>query len=573
MKIKILLILIIVFSLCLYLFKITSFPPSLFSDEADANYQAFVFNHNLTDYFGNKFPTHFHSYSDWRTPIYIYSIALFQKFIGHIDLAARLPAAIFGVLSVFIFFLILKSLYKNPIWPILGAFLFSITPWLFLYSRVGFEATSMLFSLLLGFYFWIKFIKSQKDKFLIFSTISFLLTIYCYSTAKLFLIFIALTLLILWFKTIINIPIKTKIILIVATIIILLPFLSDTIKGRSSYRFSYINIFSDPTVSKTINYSREEDAVMVFGQQVGLKTMFISKIYHNKLVQWSQMFIKNYFSAFSTDFLFIKGDGNLRQGIQTNGNLLFPDLLLIIIGISSIFIKKSPNHKFYLLFFISLICAPIPFALTRDSSFPHATRLILMLPFLSLFTISGLKQISEITKSKIVISLIIFIYIICFSQFLHQYYFHYPNISAREWHYGMKNAVIKAVDSNYQKIYFSNSYEPFMPFFLNYTEYLPKNKSTSPATSLVYDNNQFFTGMQTENKYYLGLVEWPIMFNNLPSNTLFVVPGKELIKIQSSLDEYNKNHQIKISLNQIDKITKKYTEQEEFYLITFLVAK
>ncbi len=563
------LILLLTFSFFLYLYKITIVPPSIFSDEADANYQAFVFNNRGTDYFGNKFPIHFHSYSDWRTPFYIYSIAIVQKFVGHTDFAARLPAAIFGILSVFVFFLILKSLFENQVWALIGSFLFSITPWLFHYSRVAFEATGMLLFLLLGFYFWIKFINLKKDKFLFFSAISFILTVYFYSTAKLFLIFIGIILLSIWFKTLINLSLKTKFILSLIIFIMTIPFVVDTFNGRAGYRFSYINIFSDPTISKTVDYLRQEDSVMVYGQQIGLKPTFISKIFHNKLSQWTEMFVKNYFSAFSTEFLFLKGDGNLRQGIQTTGNLLFPDLFLIIIGISSIFIKKSPNRKFYFFFLISLLCAPIPFSLTRDSAFPHATRLILMLPFLILFSTIGLKQIFDITKSKIFIIFILFLYVICFSRYIHQYYFHYPNISARDWHYGMKEAVIKAISINKSKTFFINSYEPFMPFFLNYSEYLPSNKNISPAKALVWDNNSFFTGMQAENKYYLGTIEWSNMLSNIPNNSLFVIPEKELIRIKNSLEDYNKNHQTKISFEQIDQVEKKYTEQEKIYLINF----
>ena len=59
------------------------------------------------------------------------------------------------------------------------------------------------------------------------------------------------------------------------------------------------------------------------------------------------------------------------------------------------------------------------------------------------------------------------------------------------------------------------------------------------------------------------------MFNNFPKDSLFVVPELELIKIKNSLEDYNKNHSDKINLTQVDKISKKYTEQEEFYLITF----
>lgn len=565
---KFFLAIIVLLSSFFYLYKINTVPVSLFSDEADANYQAFVFNNRGTDYFGNKNPIHFHSYSDWRTSLYIYSIAIVQKIIGHVDLAARLPSAIFGIFSVFVFFLILNNLFKNEVWPIIGSFLFSITPWLFLYSRAGFEVTGMLLFLLLGFYFWIKFINFKKDKFIFLSAISFLLAIYFYSTAKLFLLFVAIAILIVWFKKLWQLSLKSKIILAFIILIMSLPFITDLIKGRAGYRFSYINIFSEPTVSKTIDYLRQEDSVMANGPQIGLKPLFISKIFYNKPARWLEVFTKNYFLSFSTDFLFLTGDGNLRQGIQTVGNLLFPDFFLIIIGISCVFVE-SPNKKFYLFFLINLIFAPISFALTRDSIFPHSTRLILMLPFLSLFSIIGFQKIYKFTKSKFLIGFILILYILCFSRFIHQYYFHYPNISAREWHYGMKEAVLKAKDKNYSQTYFINSYEPFTSFFLNYYEYLSSDKNISPAKSLVSENNQFFSGRQIENKYHLGNIEWSVMFNNLPINTLFVVPQEDLIRVKNSLEEYNKNHQIKINLIQIDQTEKKYVEQEKFYLITF----
>lgn len=151
-----------------------------------------------------------------------------------------------------------------------------------------------------------------------------------------------------------------------------------------------------------------------------------------------------------------------------------------------------------------------------------------------------------------------------------QYFYHYPNISARDWHFGMKEAVIKTKNLNYSKNYFINSYEPFMPFFLNYMEYLPENKNISPAESIVWDNNQYFTGMQANNKYYLGFIEWSVIFNQLPDDSLFIFPSKELLKIENYLNEHNKNHPNKISLQKIDQVTKKYTEQEEFYIVKFI---
>ncbi|MDD4785366.1 MAG: glycosyltransferase family 39 protein [Candidatus Shapirobacteria bacterium] len=566
---KLTLIAILLFSFFLYLYKNTEFPPSLFSDEVDINYQAFIFNNRNTDYFGNKFPIHFHSFVDWQPSFFIYSVALIQKIVGHSDVSIRISSAIFGTLTILFFCLIIKELINNSVWSIIGGFLLSITPWLFHFSRVGFAATNMLFLTLSGIYFWIKFIKTNKNKNLYLSLICFSLLTYSYSTAKLHLVFIFLSIFIIWFKTIIKIPIKTKFIAIFLIILISLPIIVDTIKGRAGYRFSYINIFTDPTVSKTVDYLRYEDSIMVFGQQIGLKPMLISKINHNKISQWSETFIKNYFSAFSTEFLFLKGDCNLRQGVQTAGNLLYLDLFFIIIGISSIFVKKTPNHKFYLFFLFSLIFAPIPFSITRDSPSPHATRLILMLPFLSLFSILGIKQIFKITKSKIFISLILFIYLLCFGRFLHQYYFHYPNNSARDWHFGMKEAVLTAINSDYQQKYFANYPESFTPFFLNYSEYLPSDKNISPTESFTSIDTSSFSGIKTESNYYLGHINWSNLFKDLPQNSLFVVPKQDLIIINNSLNDYNQNNSNKINFIEVSKINQKYREQQEFYLITF----
>ena len=564
---------ILALSLFLHTYKILDNPPSLFSDEVDASYQAYVFNHCQNDYFGNKFPIHFHSFSDWRTSLYIYSVAIIQQLIGHTDLSTRLPSAIFGTLSIFIFFLIIKQLLNNSRWGLIGAFLLTLSPWLTHYSRIGFEVSGMIFVLLLGFFYWIKFIQINQNKYLYLSIIFFISSIYFYSTAKLFLVFIFIAMYLLWFKRINSTPNKIKILVILLAFLISLPFLVDTVRQRSGYRFSYINIFSDPTVPKTIDYFRQQDSAYKFGDVIGLKPTLTSKIFHNKIQQWSDMFIKNYFSSFSSEFLFLRGDGNLRHGFQTYGYLLYPDILFILLGFSVV-IKRKPdnNQKIIILFATCLVCAPIPFALTRDSVFPHGTRLILMLPFLTFFSLIGIKYLYSIFKSKLLIGAILSIYSLSFINFAHQYFYHYPMISAREWHYGIKKVVQQSIldKDKYGKIFYSNSYEPFMPFFLNYSEYLPSDNNCSPAKAIKWDNNEYFTGMQAENKFYLGNIEWSVMFTKNPTpNTLYVVPQKDMIKIKNSLNEYNKSHPKQIHMNQINKFEKRYTEQEVFYFLTF----
>jgi predicted membrane-bound mannosyltransferase len=187
---KIFLVILFIFSFFIYLYKNTQAPPSLYSDEADISYQAFIFNKFHTDYYGNKFPVHFHSFSDWQPSFFIYTVALTQRIIGHTDSSVRIPAAIFGALTVVLFSLIIKTLLNNNFWAIIGGSLISITPWLFHFSRSGFAVTNMLFLTLSGIYFWIKFIQYKQNKHLFLSLVSFSLLTYSYSTAKLHLIFI-----------------------------------------------------------------------------------------------------------------------------------------------------------------------------------------------------------------------------------------------------------------------------------------------------------------------------------------------------------------------------------------------
>ena len=184
----------------------------------------------------------------------------------------------------------------------------------------------------------------------------------------------------------------------------------------------------------------------------------------------------------------------------------------------------------------------------------------------------GIKYLFSIINSKVAIALILIAYSICFIIFSHKYFYHYPALSAREWHTGIKKVVEQSIQekNNFEKIYYSNTYEPFMPFFLNYSEYLPTDNSCAPAKAIRWDNNEYFTGMQAENKFYLGNIEWSVMFTKNPSNKdLFIVPEKDMIRIKSNLDEYNKSHSKHLYLNQVNKFDKKYSEQETFYFVTF----
>lgn len=532
---------LVILSLALFLrsYHLDILPPSLFADEVDAGYQALVFNQNKTDYFGNKFPIHFHSFSDWRTSLYIYSISFFQNITHNSDLAIRLPSVVFSVVSVFLFYLLTNSLFAS--------LLLAISPWSIHYGRSGFEVSGMLMVILAGLYFWKKYLQTHYLYQLLLSIFFFSLSPYFYSTSKLFLIIIALLIFIIWYKNIIKFKISHLVCGGVLAIILMLPLISDTLKGQAGFRFSYISIFSDPQISKTIDYQRYQDIYTTHQGKTGVETSLSSKIFHNKYGLIAGKFINNYFSSFSTDFLFTSGDKNPRHGFGDHGLLYYLEFFLIIMGLINV-IKNRNSDKLGIFFVWILLLAPIPFALTRDSLGPHATRLILMLPSLVYLSYQGILYLKFISRWTILP--VIALYLISFASFWHYYQFDYPQLSAMSWHTGMKEAVIAA--KKYQlPTYFSNAYEPFLPFFLYYQPYLP---TSAPSENIKHFSSGYFDGSTINNKYFFGNLNWSSILE-IKKPSLFVVPGTA----QSEVPQ---------NLKLLEKLNKKYINAQDFYLYT-----
>jgi 4-amino-4-deoxy-L-arabinose transferase-like glycosyltransferase len=536
-------------------------PPSLFSDEVDIGYQAITYNRTLTDYFGHKFPIFFQSYSDWHTPFSIIPVAISQKFFGINVLSLKLPSIIFGILSAVFFYFLILSITKSKTLALLSFLFIGLSPWQIHYSRTNFESvTGMLLFLTLGILFWSKFIKEKSNKFLSLSLICFSLTPYFYSTAKLFIFFIFVSLLIIWRKTLLKTKITQFILPTIFCFITLLPLVLSTLLTNSNGRFAYINIFTDPTISKTVDYQRFSDSTTSNYGQIGVRPSISSKIFNNKITVISKTFFKNYLSSFSTEFLVTKGDTNLRQGFGTQGYFYYLDFFIIVIGI---FYSLKKNKKYSLFFILLLIFAPIPFSLTRDATSAHATRLILMLPSLIYFMAYGYQKILKF--SKIIFIALIIIFLFNFGNFWHNYNFNYPQISARYWHTGIKEIILSAESqkNNFQKIYYSSRDESMIPFFLYYTQYKSVTNPSAPAKSLIWDNSTFFTGMQTENKYYFGQVDWSNLLNdkNKYQNSLFVVNGNDYELIQKERGKFN--------VNIIDTQKTIFADNFIYYLVSF----
>lgn len=524
------LLLILILAAFLRLWRIDQVPVSLFGDELDVGYHTYSILKTGKDYSGNFMPLHFHSFAEWRTPLYLYSSVPTVALFGISPLGVRLPAAIFGILGIWLFYLLIKAFTKKENLSLLSAFLLAISPWHIQYSRAGFEVTQMLTLYLAGIYFFYRAVK-EDGKWLVPAGFLLALTPWVYSTAKFFLPLTLVIIFGIWFKELKKIPTRQLVTSLLVFLAVVLPITLSTFFGGGTQRFQNLSIFTDPTTVPEIGFDRLQDArVRDPKTQFGIQPTLVDRVFHNKIISLSGIFFRNYLQPFSTHFLFIQGDLNLRHSIG-KGEFYRFEIIFLLLGIV-FFLTRPIDKKVKIFLFLWLITAPIPAALTRDGGM-HATRLFFLLPVLILLVAMGVIYSWESLKKyrKGFVFVYIPVLLISFIFYQHQYWMHYPWNSERWWHAGFKEAVqaIKEVEGQYQKIIITTASEPPWIFFLALYQYPPDRwQALNP---LPKENLKWFGEVSHLDKFYFGTAPLQESIYGLPEmldkDTLYLASAKE----------------------------------------------
>lgn len=486
-KNTILLIAILFLAGFLRFWQLDKVPRGLFGDEIDVGYQAYSLLTTGKDYIGQTLPLYIHSLSEWRTPLFIYATIPSIALLGLNELGVRGSAAFFGVLGVFLIFILGKK-FKGENFGLISAFILAITPWHIHYSRAAFEVTLLLDLILAGTI--LLFGKLNKSR-MILAAVLFSATTYTYSTAVLFTPMFVL--IILW--SIRNTLTRVRVVLFGITgILIIVPFFYMTILGPASGRFSLISVFSDDKIIDKINIERSET------------NKSIEKLFHNKIAGWGEVVGSNYVRAFSPEFLFVHGDPLPRHNVPGTGELYWGFLAFLLIGIFTLFTTK--DRRFNLLLIAWILLAPLPSSLTSDGA-NHATRLFLMIPALVLIMAKGAEELlSKKNKfARIVLLASITLVAINTIFYFHRYYVHYNYQNWKYWNYGYKEAMQNVVNNQnkYKTVFINNTYQPSLLEYLFWSKYDPalfQKQFTGdvPKDSLLPN----FNGFQLGNKLYFG---------------------------------------------------------------------
>ncbi len=406
------------------IYKIAEIPASAYWDEASIGYNAYSIATDLKDEWGVKLPLHFRAFGEFKLPVYIYSVAVFVKAIGLNEYAVRLPAVIYSLGTLIIVYLLVRKITDKKSVAVLASFILSFSPWFFIFSRTGYEATAGLFFFLLGTYLFLLLDKSRY--LLLMAMLSFILSFYSYNSFRI-IIPIWLVLLFLYkFHDLASL--KKNWILVVVS---LLFFILSLIPVYRLYKYD----------AGGVRFAQVEVA-----SELG--------------------FIKNYYSHFDPNFLFLKGDTNPRSQIPGHGQLYLFEIPLILLGLVVIIKSKK---ILYFLPLATLLIAPIPAALTKES--PHALRALLAAPSFAMLSALGIGFLRENVKkfSAVILLVVIAAYYLSFENYMVDFMTKYSAETATDWQYQYKEIFAKQKSGEVTDKYA----QPYI-FALYYLKYPPE---------------------------------------------------------------------------------------------------
>lgn len=154
-------------------------PAGVDQDEAMSAYQAYTLLTEGYDLHGYHNPVYFEAWGNGQSVLLSYLMMPFIAILGLTDLAIRLPQAIFGILTLPAFYLLLKRAFdEKTAW--VGYFLLAINPWHIMMSRWSLDCNLAPAFLVFGLLFFLLALEKHPTFYLL-SALAYGLCLYCYA--------------------------------------------------------------------------------------------------------------------------------------------------------------------------------------------------------------------------------------------------------------------------------------------------------------------------------------------------------------------------------------------------------
>ncbi len=473
---------------------------------------------NGKDIYGNSWPLlYFNRFGDYPPilPMYLSGIATF--IFGVNEFAVRFPSAFFGSLLIFPAFFLGKLIFQDFKTALFSSFIIAIFPWHIVLSRATAEGILGLTVFFVALLMILKGIKEKNRSLVLFSLIPFFITYFLYPSFR------VLTPLAL-FPTPFLIGKNTKrirAVLIGSFLIFTLLTLMIAFTTWGKGRFLQTSVFSNQDIAKSINISNA-----ALSNDEGSNSVFIARVFHNKITGYFNILSSQYLSYFSTEFLFTKGGLPFRYNVPDQG-LLYKTVFFLIIA-AFLPTKKKINKSFFSYLIWLLLIAPIPAALTVDDV-PNVHRAVFMILPLAFLAGLGLANLEDFLKYKyksISLAIVIVMIALTFEStyFLHQYFAHEASVKSILRNGGDKELMLflKNNKTSFSKVIMP-VYDTLPLYYLFYTNDFNKSHAGQFGKNIVISKigNVGFADSWCPSK--------TINAKNLPAKTLVIDDGAQCV--------------------------------------------
>ena len=390
---KLSLVVILIVAFFLRTMHLGSIPKGLQSDEASFLINSVALLETGRDEDNKTLPLFLDSLIDSKPALYSYLQIPFIKFLGATTQSSRLPSALLGTLSIYLFYLFLGKIFTKRV-ALIGALFLALSPWHIMNSRATQEVilsfTIVVANLLSAHTL---FYKKLTKKHLILFFVTAITAMYVYHAAKIVLVlfYSALGFIALIFKEVSKS--QQKSILILAGISI---FCFAITAGAALTRFSAIGLLNDDLPKALIFESTTKATPYT--------PLYAIRAFYNKPVMYFTYFLKTYLAHFDLNFLFTIGGATRRFIVPYHGLFYLFELLLIPLGIFALIKNKTKLLIFWLLL---LLISPIPAALTTEE-IPSSIRTFTLLIPLTIASALGMDWLLSTLNKKMKIVFVTF---------------------------------------------------------------------------------------------------------------------------------------------------------------------
>ncbi len=436
-----LLLSIFLLGLFLRVYKLETIPSGFHQDEAANAYMGKFVLLNGKDFYGNIFPVFYiDKWGDYPPALPMYFAGAGSILFSDTAFGARIIISLLGALTILSLYFFVKNIFGEKNIALISAFFLAIFPWHIAFSRAAAEGVAAFFfyTTALAFYF------SKKKKYS--TPISFLSFFLSYLSYPSFRIIIPLTLiLLLILERFEKKSFRKSTILFTVFFLALTIWISTTEWGSARLK--------QTSILKVVQNRQDFYNQFIYSDSSPL----IARIFHNKLINLTEEFLRQYFSYFSLLYLFLEGGRPEWYRFPNTGLIYLSNLLLFSSFIFLLIRKQSINvSKKRFLFLVALLfLAPLPAAMTEEHSI-HMHRSIAMLLPLATFSGIAITIIKKLPFKKLIILGVSSFLILEFIKFSHNYFVHVSAYSSLHRSEGNKYAAIYLVKNRgkYDQVHF-----------------------------------------------------------------------------------------------------------------------